>query len=88
LTFNKARKEKAARTKDRGSPIVLASKPIKIEVRGDSLWTAESGGLVRKYSLEVLVPQQVAVALTMFNPTNRQENYSKHSRVMQDLYHA
>jgi len=52
LALGEARKEKASRTKEHGSPIELASKAIKIEVRGDNVWTAESGGLARKYSLE------------------------------------
>jgi len=51
LALDEARQEKATRTKDRGSPIELASKPIKIEVQGGNLWTAESGGFARKYSL-------------------------------------
>jgi len=52
LALDEARQEKATRTKDQGSPIKLASKPIKIEVQGDNLWTAESGGFARKYSLK------------------------------------
>ena len=66
---NKARKEKAARTKERGSPIQLSSKAIKIEVRGDDVWTAESGGLARKYSLEVLIVHFCQVLSTILEQT-------------------
>ena len=51
----KARKEKAERIKDRGSPIEIPGKALAIEVRDGVAWIAENTTVIRKLDLEVCV---------------------------------
>ncbi|KAI0670521.1 WD40-repeat-containing domain protein [Trametes maxima] len=52
LHLEKARKDKAARTKDVGSPIEITGKALAIEVRENVAWIAENTTVVRKLDLE------------------------------------
>ncbi|KZS99178.1 WD40 repeat-like protein [Sistotremastrum niveocremeum HHB9708] len=52
LALSASRKEKAERNKELGSPIDLPGKPLSIEIRGNDLWTAESGAAIRRTNLE------------------------------------
>ncbi|KAL1947691.1 hypothetical protein VTO73DRAFT_13415 [Trametes versicolor] len=52
LLLEKARKDKAGRTKDVGSPIAITGKALAIEVRGNVAWIAENTTVIRKLSLE------------------------------------
>ncbi|KAH9854087.1 WD40-repeat-containing domain protein [Lenzites betulinus] len=52
LVLEKARKDKAERTKDVGSPIAIVGKALAIEVVGNVAWIAENTTVVRKLSLE------------------------------------
>ncbi|OSD01656.1 WD40 repeat-like protein [Trametes coccinea BRFM310] len=52
LLLEKARKDKAERTKDLGSPIEITGKALAIEVRGNVAWIAENTTVVRKLDLE------------------------------------
>ncbi|CDO70760.1 hypothetical protein BN946_scf184798.g75 [Trametes cinnabarina] len=52
LLLEKARKDKAARTKDVGSPIEITGKALAIEVRDNVAWIAENTTVVRKLDLE------------------------------------
>ncbi|KAI0646914.1 WD40 repeat-like protein [Trametes meyenii] len=52
LYLEKARKDKAARTKDVGSPIEITGKALAIEVRENVAWIAENTTVVRKLDLE------------------------------------
>jgi len=64
-----ARKRKAEKLKDAGSPIRLPSKPIAMQVSGDAVWTAESGHVLRKSSLEVCVsPRQSEMSVSFSDP--------------------
>lgn len=49
----KDRELKAQRTKDIGDPIELNGKVIQLAIRGDDLWTAESGAVARRTNLKV-----------------------------------
>ncbi|KAL7283278.1 hypothetical protein ACG7TL_002707 [Trametes sanguinea] len=51
LLLEKARKDKAERTKDLGSPIEITGKALAIEVRGNVAWIAENTTVVRKLDL-------------------------------------
>ncbi|KAH9901245.1 WD40 repeat-like protein [Cubamyces lactineus] len=52
LLLEKARKDKAERTKDVGSPIEIAGKALAIQVRGNVAWIAENTTVIRKLDLE------------------------------------
>ncbi|KAF8590437.1 WD40 repeat-like protein [Ramaria rubella] len=52
LAKDQARQEKAQRTKSLGSPLELPGKILGLKVRGPDAWTAESGHVVRRLSLE------------------------------------
>ncbi|KAI0336384.1 WD40 repeat-like protein [Cubamyces sp. BRFM 1775] len=52
LQLEKARKDKAERTKDVGSPIEIAGKALAIQVRGNVAWIAENTTVIRKLDLE------------------------------------
>ncbi|KAF8509537.1 WD40-repeat-containing domain protein, partial [Gautieria morchelliformis] len=52
LAKDEARKLKARRTKDLGAPLELPGKILSFKVRGSEVWTAESGHVVRRLSLE------------------------------------
>jgi hypothetical protein len=49
----KARKRKAEQTKDAGDPIEVKGKIIRMILRDDEVWTAESGGVARRVDLKV-----------------------------------
>lgn len=59
-----ARKDKAGRTKDVGSPIAITGKALAIEVRGNVAWIAENTTVIRKLSLEVRLAPSVAARRT------------------------
>lgn len=59
-----ARKDKAGRTKDVGSPIAITGKALAIEVRGNVAWIAENTTVIRKLSLEVRPAPSVATRRT------------------------
>ncbi|KAH9951290.1 WD40 repeat-like protein [Amylocystis lapponica] len=52
LVLELARKEKAVKTKDLGSPIELPGKPLAIQIRGNAAFIAESTAVVRQVDLE------------------------------------
>ncbi|KAI8998774.1 WD40 repeat-like protein [Trametes punicea] len=52
LRLEKARKDKAERTKDIGSPIEITGKALALEIRGNAAWIAENTTVVRKLDLE------------------------------------
>ncbi|KAF8516915.1 WD40-repeat-containing domain protein [Hysterangium stoloniferum] len=52
LAKDEARKEKAQRTKNLGSPLDLPGKILSLKIRGSEAWTAESGHVARRLSLE------------------------------------
>ncbi|KAI0664951.1 WD40 repeat-like protein [Cubamyces menziesii] len=52
LQLEKARNDKAERTKDVGSPIEIAGKALAIQVRGNVAWIAENTTVIRKLDLE------------------------------------
>lgn len=47
------RRIKSVRAAKLGDPIVLSSKILKLEVRGQDAWTAESGWVARRTDLKV-----------------------------------
>ena len=53
LAQKEAQSRKAVLTKTIGSPIQLASRAIKLRVRGQDAWVAESGWVVRRVCLHV-----------------------------------
>ncbi|KAI0361945.1 WD40 repeat-like protein [Trametes cingulata] len=52
LLLEKARKDKAERTKDIGSPIEITGKALAIEIRENVAWIAENTTVIRKLDLE------------------------------------
>ena len=48
-----ARRQKAERTRNVGSPIELPGKPLAIMLRGNDLWVAQSDAVIRRIDLEV-----------------------------------
>lgn len=53
LAQKEAQARKAVLTKTIGSPIQLASRAIKLRIRGQDAWVAESGWVVRRVCLHV-----------------------------------
>ena len=53
LAHKEARARKAVLTKTIGRPIQLPSRAIKLKVRGQDAWVAESGWVVRQICLHV-----------------------------------
>jgi len=53
LAHKEARARKAVLTKTIGRPIQLPSRAIKLKVRGQDAWVAESGWVVRRICLHV-----------------------------------
>jgi hypothetical protein len=53
IARSEERQQKSERSKTAGQPFKLPSKPLTLVVRGDDAWTAESGGVIRRISLEV-----------------------------------
>ena len=53
LATAEARKAKAAKNKDIGSPIQLSGKPLAIIVKGNELWEADSTSVIKKIDLLV-----------------------------------
>lgn len=70
-SLSKARARKAARNKDIGEPIPVASKIIKAVIRGNAAWTAESAHIARKVDLEVTAgtfPYRCPARVTLLIP--------------------
>ena len=74
-----ARKDKAERTKDVGSPIEIAGKALAIQVRGNVAWIAENTTVIRKLDLEVGArPRAIAcIGLNGIGRRGRRSSFSK-----------
>ncbi|PAV23553.1 WD40 domain containing protein [Pyrrhoderma noxium] len=59
LVALEARRQKAERTKNVGSPVELPGKPLAIRLRGNDLWVAQSDAVIRRIDLETGAIQQV-----------------------------